>query len=117
MELSTFYEQMEKAKADVVADFRASQPFIDACVVYYGIEFEDWLKKVRSIYLDLDLSKVTFDNPVPSTPGGGDIVDEESDDSTHIEEQDSKDDGVVLTQPIPDGSVAPLVPSTKDLST
>ena len=54
---------------------------------------------------------------MPSTPGGGDIVDEESDDSTHIEEQDSKDDGVVLTQPIPDGSVAPLVPSTKDLST
>ena len=41
MELSTFYEQMEKAKADVVADFRASQPFIDACGVYYGVEFED----------------------------------------------------------------------------
>ena len=54
---------------------------------------------------------------MPSTPGGGNIVDEESDDSTHIEEQDLKDDGVVLTQPILDGSVAPLVPSTKDLST
>ena len=86
MELSTLYEQMEKAKADVVAEFRASQPFIDACVVYYGVGFEDWLKKVRSIYLDLDLSKVTLDDPVSSTPGGGDIVNEESDDSTHIEE-------------------------------
>ena len=52
-----------------------------------------------------------------STPGGGDIVNEESDDSTHIEEQDSKDVGVVLAQPIPDGSVAPMVLSTKDFST
>ena len=117
MELPTLYEQMEKAKVDVVAEFRASQPFIDACVVYYGIEFEDWLKKVRSIYLDLDLSKVTLDDPVSSTPGGGDIVNEKSDDSTHIEEQDSKDVGVVLAQPIPDGFVAPMVLSTKDFST
>ena len=41
MELSTLYEQMEKVKVDVVAEFRASQPFIDACVVYYGVGFED----------------------------------------------------------------------------
>ena len=43
-ELSTLCKQMEKTKADVVAEFRASQSFINACAVYYGDKFEDCLK-------------------------------------------------------------------------
>jgi len=77
---------MEKTKVDAMAEFRDSQPFIDACGVYYGVGFKDCLKQVRSIYPDLDLSKVTLDDPVLMTPGGGDTVDEESDDFIHIEE-------------------------------
>lgn len=51
------------------------------------------------------------------TSGGGNTVDEESDDSTHIEEQDSKDNGVVLAQLVPDGPIAPLVPAVEEPST
>ena len=116
-ELSTLREQMEKAKANAMADFRASKPFIDACGIYYGVGFKDCLKQVRYVYPDLDLSKVTLDDLVSMTPGGGDTVDEESDDSTHTEEQDPKDDCMVLAQLVPDGLVAPLVPYVEEPST
>ena len=43
-ELTTLYEQTEKAKADVVVDFKDSQSFIDAYAVYYGEGFDDFLK-------------------------------------------------------------------------
>ena len=112
-ELTTLREQTEKAKANAVVDFKASQSFIDACVVYYGKGFDDCLKQVGSIYLDLDLSKISMDDPMPMTPAGGDTVSEETDDSTHSK-RDSKDDGVVLAQPTLEGLVAPLVPSVED---
>ena len=65
-----------------MAEFKASQPFIDACAVYYGDGFEDCLKQVRSVYPNLDLSKVTMDDPLPTTPTGGNTISEETDDST-----------------------------------
>ena len=94
--LASLREQMEKAKADVVAEFRDSQSFIDACGIYYGVGFEDFLKQVRFVYPNLNLSKITLNDPVSTTPGGGNTIDKESNDSTHIAEQDLKDDGVVL---------------------
>nr|POE75054.1 hypothetical protein CFP56_15843 [Quercus suber] len=42
--LAAFYEQMEKARVDAVAEFRISQPFFDACGIYYGDGLEDYLK-------------------------------------------------------------------------
>ena len=90
MELTTLCEQTEKAKADTMVDFKASQSFIDACVVYYGESFEDYLKQVGSVYPDLDLSKISMDDPVPMTPAGADTVSEETADSAHSE-QGSKD--------------------------
>lgn len=113
-ELLTLHEEMEKARADAMAEFRASQPFIDACTVYYGDGFEDCLKQVRSVYPYLDLSKISLDNLMSAILGGGDIIHEESDDSIHIEEQGPKDDGVVIAQPALDGPVAILIPSAKD---
>ena len=104
---------MEKAKADALVDFKASQSFIDACAVYYGEDFDDYLKQVGSVYLDLDLSKISMDDPVPMTPAGADTVNKETDDSTQLE-WDPKDDGVVLAQPTVEGLVTPLVPSTND---
>jgi len=89
----------------------ASQPFIDACHVYYGDRFEDFLKQVKSIYPHLDLSKVFMDDPLLSTPAG-DTVFEDTDDSTESE-QDPKNDGIVLAQPIVEKTVIPLIPSTK----
>lgn len=97
-----------------MAEFRASQSFIDVCVVYYGDGFEDCLKQVRSAYLDLDLSKVSLNDPLPTTPAGGDTVNEESDNSAHIKGHIPKDDGVVISQPVPEGHVATLVPSAED---
>lgn len=73
--------------------------------------------QVRSVYLDLDLSKVSLDNLSPTTPAVGDTVDEESDDSAHTEEQIPIDDGVVIAQPVLEGHVTTSVPSIEDPST
>lgn len=72
--------------------------------------------QVRSVYLDLDLSKVSLDNSSPTTPAVGDTVDEESNDSAHTEEQIPIDDGVVIAQPVPEGHVTTSVPSIEDPS-
>ena len=77
---------MERAKADAVVEFKASKPFIDACAIYYSDEYEDCLKQVGFDYPDLNLSKVSLDDPLPTTPAAGDTVEEESDDSAYIEE-------------------------------
>ena len=77
-----------------MAKFKASQPYIDSCAVYYSNGFENFLKQVKSIYLHLDLSKVTMDNLLPLTPAG-DTNFEETDESTQLE-RDPKNDGVVL---------------------
>lgn len=97
MELLTLHEQMDKAKVDAMVKFRASQIFIDAYSVYYNDGFEECLKQVGFVYLNLDLSKITLDDLVLTTPGGGDTVNEESDDSIHTEEQSLKDDSMVIT--------------------
>ena len=57
--------QVETVRADAVAKFKASQPFIDTFTIYYGDGFEDYLKQVKSVYPHLDLSKVTMDDPLP----------------------------------------------------
>jgi len=112
VELTTLQEQIEKANANAVVDFKASQSFIDACAIYYGDSFDDCLKQVGFVYPDLDLSEISMDDPVPTTPAGGDIVSKETDDSTYSE-QDPKDDGMVLAQPTLEGPVVPLVLSAK----
>ncbi|KAK9996125.1 hypothetical protein SO802_020811 [Lithocarpus litseifolius] len=106
-------ELVETAKVDAIAQFKASQPFIDACAVYYNDGFEDCMKQVWFVYPNLDLSKVTLDNPLLTTPAGDDTASEETDDSIDIE-QGSKDDGVVLAQPTQENPVTPLIPSAED---
>lgn len=102
------------AKADAIAKFRASQPFINACKVYYGDGFDNFLKQVGSIYLDFDLSRISMEDSLLTTPTSGDIVSEETDNSIHTE-QDPKDDSVVLVQPALEGPVAPVASSVEDL--
>lgn len=84
-ELTTLCEQVETSNANAEAEFRASQPFIDTCVVYHGDEFDNCLKQVGFIYLNLELSKITMDDPMQTTPACGDTISEETDDSTHRE--------------------------------
>lgn len=55
IELTALCEQMDKAKADIVEEFHVSQPFFDACGIYYGGKFDDCLKQVRAVYPNLDL--------------------------------------------------------------
>ena len=95
-------------------EFKTSQPFIDSCAFYYVDGFEDCLKQVKSVYPHLDLSKVTMDDPLPSTPAGNTIF-EETDDSTESK-PNPKDDGVVLAQLAANPLVTPLVPSTEPLN-
>ena len=105
--------QVETVRADAITKFKTSLPFIDACVVYYGDRFEDCLKQVWSVYPNLDLSKVTMDNLLPTTPARGDTVSKETNDSIESE-RDPKDDGVVLAQPTVEGPVVPLGSSADD---
>ena len=81
-------------RADAVAEFKASQPYIDSCAVYYSNGFKNCLKQVKSIYLHLDLSKVTMDDLLSLTPAS-DTNFEETDESIQSE-WDPKDDGVIL---------------------
>ena len=76
-ELFTLRDQMDKAKADVVEEFRASQTFIDACSIYCGDGFEDCLEQVRSAYPNPDLSKITLDDLVLTTTRGDETVNDE----------------------------------------
>ena len=112
--LTALLGQVDTARADAMKEFKTSQPFIDSCTIYYGVGFEDCLKQVKSIYPHLDLSKVTMDDPLQSTPTGDTILDE-TDDSTELE-PDPKDDSVVLAQLAADPPVTPLVLSTKPLN-
>ena len=66
---------MEKAEADAVQEFKASQSYIDSCADYYGTRFDDCLKQVTSTFLELDLYGITMDDPEPTTPID-DVVDE-----------------------------------------
>ena len=48
-ELTAHLGPVETARANAVTEFKASQPFIDSCAVYYSDAFEDYLKQVKSI--------------------------------------------------------------------
>ncbi|KAL0004794.1 hypothetical protein SO802_012355 [Lithocarpus litseifolius] len=96
-ELTVLQGQLETAKANVVRDFKESQAYIDSCAEYYGLGFEDCLKQVKFHYSDLDLARVSMDDPLLSTPVG-DVVPEETNGSTESA-QDTRDDNDVLAQP------------------
>ena len=55
-ELASLCEQMEKVRADAMVEFHISQPFFNACGIYYGEGLEDYLKQVRVAHPNLDLS-------------------------------------------------------------
>lgn len=114
MELTALYNQMVKAKIDVVAEFRTSQPFLDECGVFYGNRFDDCLKQVASVYSDLDLSQVIVDDTVLLTLGVADDVSEETNDSARTIEEKVKSINAVQT--IPEGPEAPVAPSIVDSS-
>lgn len=107
---------MKKAKADAMAEFRASQPFFDTCSAYYGDWFDDYLKQVGSVYLDLDLSKIIIDDTVPQTLGRDDFINYKTDNSIHMVKQEVRDDEVVIVQPTPEGPDAHVVSSIVDPS-
>ena len=80
---------------------------------YYGDGFDDCLKQVRFVYLNLDLSKITLDDVVLMTLGGDDTVSEEPDDSAHTVEQDPKDNDLVIAQPVLESPITPVVSSVE----
>ena len=87
---------MEKARADAVQEFKASQSYIDYCANYYGTGFDDYLKQVTSAFLELDLSGITMEDSVPTTPTGNTVTDE-GDNSIDLG-LPPKGDDVVLAQ-------------------
>lgn len=101
------------ARVDAFTEFKASWPFIDACAVYSGDEFENCLKQVMFFYPNMDLSKVSKDELLPSTPFG-DTVYEGIDDSIESE-HDPKNDSVVLAQPAVERTATPLILSAEAL--
>nr|POE62467.1 hypothetical protein CFP56_26398 [Quercus suber] len=118
IELAALRKQMEKAKANAMVEFRISQPFFDACGIYYGDEFEDCLKQVRAAYPNLDLSQIVIDDIVSLMLEGDDIVSNEIIDFIHTVEQEVKDiDSVVIAQPTSDGPDAVVVSSAENPTT
>lgn len=81
--------------------------------MYYGDGFDDCPKQVRSIYPNLNISNVTMDEPVLTTPADGDTVDEKIEDFI-LAEQDLKDNGVMLAQPALERPVSIVILSAKD---
>ena len=113
--LTALLAQVEIARADTTAEFKTTQSFIDFCAGYYDDGFEDCLKQVTSLYPCLDLSKVTMDNPLPSTPVG-DTIFLETDYSTESEEV-LKDDSVIVAQLAASPPVIPFIKSIIPLNT
>ena len=93
-ELTTLLKQVEKAGADAVQEFKASQSYIDSCVDYYGTGFNDCLKQVALTFPELDLSGITMEESMPTTLAGETVVDE-GDDSIDLG-LPPKGDSVVL---------------------
>lgn len=60
------------------------------CGIYHGDGFDDYLKQVGIVYLDLDLSQIAIDNTVLLTPRRHNIVNNETVDSIHIVKQEVK---------------------------
>ena len=96
--MTALREKVETAGTDAVQKFKASQTFIDSCADYYGTGFDDCLKQVVLVFLELDLLGITKDDPEPTTPIGDVVVDEG--DGPPKSNLPPKDDGVVvLAQP------------------
>ena len=95
-ELTTLCKQVEKAGADAVQEFKASQSYIDSCADYYGTGFNDYLKQVATAFPELDLSGITIEDSVPTTPVS-DTVADEGDYSIDLG-LPPKGDGVILAQ-------------------
>ena len=107
-EVTALREKAETAGIDAVQKFKTSQSFIDSCVDYYGIGFDDCLKQVVSAFPELDLSGISMDGSELVMPAR-DVATE--DDDVALESQPSPvvDGGVVLAQP----AITPLAPVSK----
>ena len=66
--MTALREKVETTGTDAVQEFKASQSFIDSCVNYYGIGFDDCLKQVASVFPKLDLSGITMDDEGDGSP-------------------------------------------------
>ena len=110
-ELMTLRKQVEKAGADAVQEFKASQSYIDSCANYYSTGFNDCLKQVASTFTELDLSGITMEDSVPTTPVG-DTVADEGDNPMELG-LPPKDGGDILAQPAANPPVPASNPSIK----
>ena len=67
-EVTALREKVETTGTDAVQKFKALQSFIDSCTDYYGTGFDDCLKQVASVFLELDLSRITMDDEGDGSP-------------------------------------------------
>lgn len=66
--------------------FGSLNHFFDACGVYYRDRFDDCLKQVWSVYLDLDLFQIVIDGTILLTLRGDNAISNMIDDSVHTVE-------------------------------
>lgn len=93
---------MDKAKVDAIATFKTLQPFFNECDIQYGDRFEDCLKQVAAVYLDLDLSQISIDNTIPLTPSDPNTINDKADDSICTFKDEVKELKLgTIDQPIP----------------
>uniref|UniRef100_A0A7N2MDM9 Uncharacterized protein n=1 Tax=Quercus lobata TaxID=97700 RepID=A0A7N2MDM9_QUELO len=97
-------------KKGVISCLRKSNKTLSNEQDQYKDALRTFNKEVKSVYPHLDLSMISMDDLMPSTPAGDSIF-KETDDSTQPE-WDPKNNGVVLVQPAVEKPVTPVISST-----
>lgn len=93
-ELTALRKQIDQVKANAIAKFQTSKPYFDELGVQYGDRFKDFHKQATFLFLAVDFSQVQVDSPIPMTPYGEDVPDEEE---TNL-------GGIEATTPVVDGT-------------
>lgn len=84
-EITSLQESMAKAKANVVEEFKDSQPFFDLLGSQYSEGFEDIRKQAVLLFFGVDFSSVQIDTTILMTSRGDDEV---------VDIEDGEDKGV-----------------------
>ena len=73
-EVTSLHESIDKVKADVVEEYKDSQPFFNLLVSQYGEGFEDFRKQVVALFPNVDFSPVQIELTIPLTSRPNDEV-------------------------------------------
>ena len=89
--LAALHEQVNKAKADAVVEYKDFQPYFDELGDQYGEGFEDFYKLAVASFTSLDFAQIQIDTTISMTVRGGDVIVEVDDDGVDRQVKAEKD--------------------------